>query len=88
MQSGGGTAHFSGSFGNLTVKCSPGGPSKCILQTNNVSLLSLVASSVLETPGLLPNVQKSPQALKWLLEMIDGLFEKRKELDNAVVLYR
>ncbi|XP_059486399.1 protein PTHB1 [Neocloeon triangulifer] len=84
MQSGGGTAHFSGSFGNITVHCSPGDPSKCSIQSNSVTLLSLVASSVLGTPGLLPTVQKSPEPLQWLLNLIDGLFEKRKERDGLM----
>jgi hypothetical protein len=88
MQSGGGTAHFSGSYGTLTVKCAPGHPSRCTLQSNSIPLLSLVAGSVLGTPGLLPSAQKSPQPLSWLLEMTNDLFHKRKDLDNAAVILK
>jgi hypothetical protein len=87
MQSGGGTAHFSGSYGTLTVRCSSGNPSKCSLHSNNVALLSLVASNVLGTPGLLPTVHKSPQALNWLTEVIDDVFQKQKTLENEMVLF-
>jgi hypothetical protein len=88
MQSGGGTAHFSGSYGTLTVKCSPGHPSRCTLQSNSIPLLSLVAGSVLGTPGLLPSAQKSPQPFSWLLEMTNDLFQKRKNLDSAAVILK
>ncbi|XP_065337677.1 protein PTHB1 isoform X1 [Cloeon dipterum] len=84
MQSGGGTAHFSGSFGKMTVECAPGYPSKCSLQSNSVALLCLVGSSVLGNAGLLPSVPKSKEPLEWMLGLIDVLFEKRRHRDSSM----